>query len=275
MTRVDAHLHVWRAAEGETPQVRTLVPPQTDVPIELAGDTLLAHQVERAVLVQPVFRGEDNYYVAQCARADPARFAAVCVVDPRAAGAEQRLELWAQQGCRGLRLRPRIADEAKIFGDPTTFPLWETARRLRIVVSLLSSPEHSSAIDALADRFPEVPIVIDHLGHPHIGAGVRDADFQRLLALARHPRVFVKTSGFYHFSKQRFPFADCWDSIRAVYDHFGPQRLLWGSDFPHVLLTCGYAHALRLPEQALDAWTPAEERLVMGANALELYWPAG
>jgi L-fuconolactonase len=275
MTRVDAHLHVWRAAQGETPQVRTLVPPQTDVPIEQARDTLHEHQVDRAVLVQPVFRGEDNQYVAQCARADPTRFAAVCVVDPRLAGAERRLEFWAQQGCRGLRLRPRIAEEATSFGDPGTFPLWETARRLNIVVSLLSSPEHSSVIDALADRFPDVPIAVDHLGHPRVAAGIRDADFQRLLALARHPRVFVKMSGFYHFSEQQFPFADCWDSIRAVYDHFGPQRLLWGSDFPHVLQTCGYANAMRLPEQALESWSSEEQRQVMGTNALELYWPEG
>ena len=60
-------MHVWQAAEGETPGVDTIVPPQTDVPIELASDTLLEYQVERAVLVQPVFRGEDNTYVAACA----------------------------------------------------------------------------------------------------------------------------------------------------------------------------------------------------------------
>lgn len=270
---VDAHLHAWRAAVGETPGVHTMVPPQTDVPIELAGDTLLEHHVERAVLVQPVFRGEDNSYVAACARAEPNRFAAVCVVDPRVPGADRRLEHWAEQGCRGLRLRPRIPAESAIFGDPSTNSLWETAARLNLVVSLLCSPEHAPAIRSLAARFPEAWIVLDHMGHPRVENGTRDADFQMLLQLARHPRVVVKASGFHHFSRERYPYADCWDLVRAVCDHFGPQRIVWGSDFPHVLLTSGYARSLLMPQQALK-WTEAERELVMRSNALKLYWPA-
>ncbi len=270
---VDAHLHVWRAADGETPGIHTIVPPQTDVPIELASDTLVEHGVERAVLVQPVFRGEDNSYVAGCAQAEPNKFAAVCVVDPRVPGSERRLEHWAKQGCRGLRLRPRIPAESTIFGDPSTYALWETAARLKMVVSVLASPEHSMATDRLAARFPDVPIVLDHLGHPQVENGVNDAGFLALLQLAKHPRVFIKASGFYHFSRERFPFADCWDFVRAVYDCFGPERIIWGSDFPHVLLTCGYAHSLLMPQLALK-WTAAEGERVMGANALKLYWPA-
>ncbi len=273
MTRVDAHLHVWRAAGGETPGVHTLVPPQTDVPIEMAGETMRQNNIDRAVLVQPVFRGEDNSYVADCARAEPDRFAAVCVVDPRTTAAGERLEHWARQGCRGLRLRPRIAEEAAIFGDPASFPLWEAAGRLRLVISILCGPAHAAAIGALAERFPDVAIVIDHMAHPDVKTGVHDANFQQLLGLARHPRVFIKVSGFYHFSAQPFPFLDCWDSIRAVLDRFGPKRLVWGSDFPHVQVQCGYERSLQLPEQALDAWQPANRARVMGLNALELYWP--
>jgi L-fuconolactonase len=271
---VDAHLHVWRAAGGETPGVDTIVSPQTDVPIELASHTLLENHVERAVLVQPVFRCEDNTYVAACASADPNRFAAVCVVDPRMPEAELRLEHWAARGCRGLRLRPRISSEGAIFGDPSTYPLWETAARLRIVVSLLSSPEHAPIIGSLAARFPDVPIVLDHMGHPRVEDGVRGADFRTLLQLARHPRVFVKASGFYHFSHEQFPYADCHDLIRAVYDCFGPERIFWGSDFPHVVPSCGYARGLLVLPEALE-WTAAERESVMGTNAMRLYWPGG
>lgn len=273
MAIVDAHLHVWRAAEGETPGVNTIVSPQTDVPIELAGRTMLEHHVERAVLVQPVFRGEDNTYVADCASAEPNRYAAVCVVDPRVPGAERRLENWASQGCRGLRLRPRISAESAIFGDPSTHPLWETAARLKMVVSLLSSPEHAPTIGRLAERFPEVPIVLDHMGHPRVEEGVHGAAFQALLQLARHPRIFIKASGFYHFSREPFPYTDCHGLLRSVYDCFGPQRILWGSDFPHVVPSCGYARSLLMPETALK-WTAAERESVMGGNALRLYWPA-
>lgn len=273
MTRVDTHLHVWRAAEGQTPGVSTIVPPQTDVPIELAEETLRSHAIDRAVLVQPVFRGEDNRYVADCARAQPQRFAAVCVVDPRTPGAEARLDHWVGLGCRGLRLRPRIAGEGPIFGDPTTWPLWAAAERLGVVVSLLSGPEHVPAICALAERFAGVRIVIDHLGHPDVAEGASGAGFRALLALARCENVSIKTSGFYHFSREVFPYADCFELIRAVCEHFGPGRMLWGSDFPHVVPSCGYQRALELPAAALKHLPDRDHQQIMGASAISLYWP--
>ncbi|MEX0979133.1 MAG: amidohydrolase family protein [Pirellulales bacterium] len=274
MTRVDSHLHVWRATSGQTPGITTLVPPETDVPIDAAVQTLAEHGIDRAVLVQPVYPGEDNSYVAACARAQPDKLAAVCVVDPRTAGADGRLAHWAAQGCRGLRLRPRIAAEVQSFGDPATFPLWEAAARLGIVVSVLSDPAHHRTIAELAGRFPRVPIVIDHLGHPDVEAGASDPAFQQLLDLAAHPSVFVKLSGFYHFSHQAFPFRDCWELTQAVYDAFGPARLLWGSDYPHVTVTCGYQNAIDILDHAVKRCPEADRLLVMGGNALRLYWPA-
>jgi predicted TIM-barrel fold metal-dependent hydrolase len=255
--------------------VPTLVGSEIDVPIEAAAAVLADHEVERAVLVQPVFPGEDNSYVAACARARPERFAAVCVVDPRIPGAENRLAHWVRQGCRGLRLRPRIAEEQRVFGDPATFGLWEAAARLDVAVNLLSGPEHNATIGSLAARFEQVPIVIDHLGHPNVAAGVGDQGFQSLLALAKHDNVSVKLSGFYHFSRQTFPFGDCWELVRAAYDSFGPRRLVWGSDYPHVTVTCGYHRALDFLEQAKSDWTDDERRRVLGDNALRLYWPSG
>lgn len=270
---VDSHLHVWRAAAGPTPGVQTIVPPQTDVPVELAAETMDEHGVSRAVLVQPVFPGEDNTYVAACARSAPERFAAVCVVDPRRAGAEERLEHWVRLGCRGLRLRPRIAGEQEIFGDPATYRLWETAERLGVVVSLLAGVEHAQRIGKLAERFSRVPIVIDHLGHPDPREGASGGGFRALLALAQHANVYLKLSGFYHFSRERFPFSDCAVQVRAAYENFGGERLLWGSDFPHVLLACGYVRSLGVVEEALGRLNAADQVRVMGGNVERLYWP--
>jgi predicted TIM-barrel fold metal-dependent hydrolase len=269
---IDSHLHVWRASAA-TSAVATHVGPEVDVPIEDAAAVLDEHGVKRAVLVQPIYPGEDNSYIAACARAQGERFAAVCVVDPRTPGAEHRLADWVGQGCRGLRLRPRIAAEASTFGDPGSFPLWEEAARLKVVVSVLSAPEHNEAIASLAARFPQVPIVVDHLGHPDVTAGIFSAGFQQLLALAARENVLIKLSGFYHFSREAYPFRDCWELVRAVYDAFGPARLLWGSDYPHVTVTCGYRGASELLDEAGIPWNTKERNQVMGRNALRLYWP--
>lgn len=271
---VDAHLHVWRALPAEVPSISTIVSPHEDVPVERLLEVLDRHGVHRAVLVQPMFRGEDNAYLADAAAARPDRFTTVCVVNPCTPGAEERLEYWVvERGCRGLRLRPRVPQEAAAFGAPESDPLWERARQLAIVVSVLANPEHLATLDALAERFPDVPIVVDHLGHPSVPEGVSGSGFQALLRLARHVMVFIKVSGYYHFTDEPAPYAGCWDLLRAVYDRFGPERLVWGSDFPHVERKTGYERSLDLIRHDLPFLSSADRARILGTNAAGLYWP--
>jgi predicted TIM-barrel fold metal-dependent hydrolase len=271
---VDAHLHVWRALEAGVPGVPTIVSPHEDVLVERALDVLDRHGVARAVLVQPMFRGEDNSYVADRAAERPDRLAAVCVVDPRTSGADDRLEHWAaERGCRGFRLRPIVPEESAAFGHPSTFPLWQCARKLGVVVSVMTNTEHLGTVAALAERFAGVCIVIDHLALPRISEGAVGPGFQALLRLARHPSVFVKLSGYYHFTTQPDPYADCWDLVRALYDRFGPERLVWGSDFPHVEQRTGYARSLDLVRFDLPFFSDSDRELILGGNAARLYWP--
>ncbi len=250
-----------------------MVSPLSDAPIELYRQYMDEYQIERAVLVQSTYTGEDNSYVADCAAADPDRFAAVCVVDPRTPGAADRLKTWVRErGCKGLRLRPRLPAESAIFGDPSTYPLWECADALGVIVSVFGNPEHLATVATLAERFPDVPILLDHMAHPDVAAGVSAATFQALLELARFPRICVKASGYYYYSRQPYPFRDCSDLFRALYDRFGPARLIWGSDFPHVLLKVGYRRNLLLQERAYPFLTQADLDLIMGENAAALYW---
>jgi len=269
---VDSHLHVWQASEEAVSPVRVLVPPQTDVPIEFAWETFEQHGVERGVLVQPAFRGEDHQYIADCISRWPDRFAGVCAVDPARPDADVRLRDWVARGFRGLRLRPKFASEANLFGDSATFALWQAAQEMRVTVSVLADPQHLPRLATLAQQFPEVRIVVDHLGHPDVIAGAADASFRQLLDLADLGNVWVKLSGYYHFSRNRFPYPDCHELIRAIYDRFGPARLLWGSDFPHALLSCGYPRALLLPMLALNRVSDSERDAILADNAVELYW---
>jgi predicted TIM-barrel fold metal-dependent hydrolase len=271
---VDAQVHVWRATAGFPDPAATIVSPLCDVPIELAREYMAEYEVDRAVLVQPLYPGEDNSYVADCAAANPERFAAVCVVDPLKEGAADRLEYWVLgRGCRGLRLRPRLPSESAMFGHPDTYPLWERARSLKVIVSVLASPEHLQAIAALAERFPEVPIVIDHMGYPDVTGGVGAPGFKALLDLSHFQRLFVKVSGYYYYSREGYPYADCLDFFNTLYDVFGPTRLIWGSDFPHVLLKTGYRRSLQLQQRVHPFLVGSRDLdLIMGENAVGLYW---
>lgn len=269
---VDSHAHIWEPiAPGASPAT-TIVSGEVAISAAMFRECLAEHGVARAVLVQPVYPGEDNSLVAVTAAQDPRVFAAVCVVDPRKPNAAVTLNFWvAERGCRGLRLRPKVAAEEQCFGDPSTFPLWQEAERLEIAVNVLGNVEHLGAVAKLAQAFPAVPIIIDHLAHPPVA----DSRFELapLLLLAQFPRVYVKLSGYYYFSAEDYPHRDCIDLVRAAYDSFGPRRLLWGSDFPHVTKRMGYSRALAMVAEEFTWLTAEERRLILGENALRLYWP--
>jgi predicted TIM-barrel fold metal-dependent hydrolase len=262
---VDAHAHVWKADKKYPDPSATTMSPLCDVPLSLLKQYMEEDGVARAVLVQPMYPGEDNSLVADAARAEPDRFAAVAVVDPRTPNAADRLTFWVkEQGCRGLRLRPSFPGEAAAFEEE---PLWKRSRELGVVLSVLARPEHLPAIGRMAARFPEVPLIVDHLAHPDGPAAL-----QALLELARFPSVRVKPTGFYYYSRTGYPYDDCREIAKAVGERFGPDRLIWGSDFPHVLLKAGYGRTVRLFERRFDFWSREERERIMGGNALALYW---
>lgn len=270
---VDAHVHVWRSVLDYPEPGATIVSPVSDVPVSVLNEYMVEYGVDRAVLVQPICAGEDNGYIADLAELEPERFAAVCVVDPRAPEAVDRLEYWARgRGCRGLRLRPKKGDEEASFGAPVADALWQRCAELGLVVSVYAGPAHLRTLSELAARFPDVAIVVDHMAHPAPSRGAADEEFRQLLALARRPRVFVKVSGHHYFSDRPYPYEDCWPLVRALYDEFGPERLIWGSDFPHVLLTCGYRRSLLLLERVHDFLASGELGAIIGGNSAQLYW---
>ena len=271
---VYSHMHIWRALPEGEHGPSTIVSAQEDVPAERALEVMDRNGVDRAVLIQPMFRGEDNHYLVEAMTDHPDRLATVCVVDPRIPGADERLEYWAaERGCKGLRLRPRVAEETAVFESPAILPLWGRARKLGVVISVLANPRDLARIGELAERFPEVAIVIDHLAHPRVEEGVNGDGFRAMLALARFPNVHVKMSGYFNFSIEPDPYLDCWPLFQNLLDHFGPTRLIWGSDFPHVEQITGYARALDLVRNDLRFLDDATRTLILGENANRLYWP--
>ncbi len=231
------------------------------------------HGVDKAVLVQPLYPGEDNSYVADSAAADPSHLAAVCYADPRRVEADQTLRYWVRErGCSGLRIRPSVPDEEVSFGQASSHPVWEAAQELGIAINLLMRMEHVPALALLAERFSQVPILIDHMASPDVSAGTGSPAFKELLSLSRFPQVSVKVSGYYYLSDQGWPYRDCHPIFEALYDAYGAKRLIWGSDFPHVILKSSYASVLALQERFYTYLSPVEMAAIMGGNAEAIYW---
>lgn len=263
MTLVDAHAHV------------------SDVWYEPA-EALLAqmdrHGVGAAVLIQLLGQFH-NEYQQGCLRRFPGRFASVVAVDPAAEGALAALDALARDGATGLRLRP-------ISRSPGADPLaiWRRAEALGLAISCVGNSAQFAApeFEAVVAAVPRLPIVLEHLaGQSRPDADDAEADARRrAFGLARHPNVLLKLPGLGELVARR-PSLPATGSaladgaqvlVRAALDAFGPERLLWSSDFPVVSSREGYGAALSGVRDLLASLPPADRAAVLGGNARRVFF---
>jgi L-fuconolactonase len=266
---VDSHLHVWSEDRERYPR--------TDAPYRASPELLLDYMdeagVAHAVIVLPMYYRYDNRILADTLRRFPGRFAGVGVLDPRGPGAADALQrLWEEDGVRGVRLRATIEEEW--FGHPETAPLWRRAGELGLPLCLLGRPQHVPIMRALVERFPETPVVIDHFAQIPAADGVDGEAFQTFLSLAAFPKVRIKLSGLHYWGGGRYPWPAARPFLRAAIERYTPARVMWGSDWPHVLFGCGYVRCLNFVRRELPWLSDAERDLILGGTALE-FWSFG
>jgi len=212
--------------------------------------------VEKAVIVQPIHYLYDNRYVADCLARFPGRFAAVCLVDPKEPAAPDQLEeLVRGRGFGGMRLHLSRQEDPSALAASDQDPLWRRVEELSVCLIVLGRATELPALEPIVDRFPDVKVVLDHLGGPPVGEEPTHPLLGNVLRMARYPNVYVKVSNMNRISKVPYPHRDTHDMVRRIYDAFGPERLMWGTDFPHVLTAGGYVRALELVRDELDFLT--------------------
>jgi L-fuconolactonase len=273
MMRIDAHQHFWRLAEraGEWPG-SDLAPIYRDfVPADLAP-LLEQHAVTSTVLVQSMESEDETLRLLAFAQRHAFIAAVVGWTDLKHADAPKRIAALAQHGkLRGLRpMLQTLADDGWI-DDPALAPAVAAMQQHRLNFDALVMPRHLPALLAFAERFPALPVVIDHCAKPGIASGTLEpwrADIARLAAL---PQVHCKLSGLVTEARPDWQLADLQPYVRHVLDVFGPERVIWGSDWPVLNLASDYAGWIAASEAALAHLdTPARER-IFGLNAKSFY----
>ena len=245
-------------------------------PVESLLYQMDRYGVAQALLVQ--YMGQvDNAYQAECVRRYPDRLASVVLVDARSPGAAEQLGRLASEGARGVRLRP---DTRSPGDDPTA--LWRVASELGLAVSCggtgaaFASPAFADLVAAL----PELPIVLEHAGsinHPD-GEKAPYEIRQAVFSLSRYPNVYLKIHGLGEFCTRAMPVQQPFPFERPIpplldlaYQAFGPERIMWGSDYPPVSGREGYGNALRLTmEQFLDK-SERDRELIFGGTARRVF----
>jgi len=243
-------------------------------------ESLLYHmdqnEVAHAVLVQ--YMGQFNYaYQVECIRRFPGRFASVVLLETGQPSAVEELERLAEQGAGGVRLRAETRSPGE---DPLA--IWRKAEELGLPVSCggQNTAFASEAFAQVIQAVPKLPIIIEHLGSVNAPDG-ENAPYEvrrRVFALARFPNAYIKIHGLGEICRRTspvqepFPFErDGLAVLDLAYQAFGPERMMWGSDYPPVSGREGYRNALQLPLAEFENKPAVERELIFGGVAMKLF----
>lgn len=279
MPILDAQVHAYERNHPGRPWIGTLYGPA-----EVTGDQMVAAMdaagVDGAILVSPfsMYR-YDASYALEVYAAHPARFRLVKPVDPTDPTVLDTIAEWvATQGTVGIRVFLRD-DASTDPADPDINRVLAAAAAHSIPVNLACRGRLDQA-GGLAARNPGTRLVIDHLGlaQPHEPPPPAEpfAELPKLLALAAHDNVAVKVSGACTLSHQPFPYRDIWDPLARVFDAFGFDRCMWGTDWTRAVGMLTYRQGVEA-FLVTDRLSESERAALMGNTLQRVYnwpWPA-
>lgn len=271
---VDAHIHFWRLARGDNQAVREhLAPLARDFEMAALAPALAAAGIDRIVLVQAAETLAETLYTLGTALADARIAGVVGWCDLASVALEEELRALQATG-RLVGVRPVRDDNRSVrwLLDARVAAGLGLLARLGLVCDILvQNPDELPLVTTLAGRHPGLAFVLDHGGKPDI-AGGRLAPWARdIAALAALPHVACKLSGLLSRASPGagvVELAPCVDRLVAV---FGPERLIWASDWPPATLAAPYERWVELTATLLDALPVAERDAVMGGNARRVY----
>ena len=270
--RIDSHVHVWTLGAPPYTHNDDMSTQRPEYPslVENLIRYMDLNQIDRTVLIQCMYHGYDNSYLCHCLRRFPDRLHGVALLDPNRPDAAGKLErLYQQYGVQGMRLYPIRDEDASWLSSRGQNSLWQTARQLRIPLTWFGYCYQIPLLEPILQRFPQVKVIIDHLGEPRLSEGL-DGDFRLLLQAARHPNLYVKATRIDGISDQPWPHQDVHPYIKAVFEAFGPQRMLGCTGFPENPQR-GEAVGFRVIEEGLDFLSAEDKSWLLGRTADALY----
>jgi L-fuconolactonase len=271
--RIDAHQHFWTYDREDyewipagSPLVHDFLPEDLERELDACG-------LDGCVAVQARQSLEESRWLLKLAEQAPRIRGVVGWVDLRSPQVEQQLEELAPHP-RFVGVRHVVQDE-----PDDNFMLGAEFQRgigllqqYDLTYDILIYPKQLPAALRLAGNFPEQPFVLDHLAKPLIKDAVIEPWASMMRDLAKHPNVYCKVSGMVTEArlhgwepKDFVPYLD------VVLQAFGPERLMYGSDWPVALLAGSYQQVYRLAAEYFEPLGPATLAAVFGDNAARFY----
>ena len=279
MLTIDAQVHVYERDHPGRPWAAVLHGPP-----EVTGDDMIAAMdavgVDAAVLVSAftMYR-YDASYAMEVHAAHPGRFALIKPVDPSDPAVAETIADWAKtKGAVGIRIMMR-GDVATDPADPGLNRVLAAAGRHSLPVNLLAYGRLEQ-VAQMAARNPDTRIVIDHVGlqQPFEPPAPAEpfADLPAVLALAAQKNVVIKITGACTLSHQPFPYKDIWDPLARIFDAYGLDRCLWGTDWTRAVGLLTYEQGVQA-FRVSDRLSDSDRATLMGGTLQRVYnWtPSG
>jgi len=273
MRRIDSHQHFWRLARGDyewlTPELGVLY--RDFEPADLAP-LLAAHGISATVVVQAAETDAETDFLLGLAAATPWIAAVVGWTDLEAPGAAGRIAVLAGNPAL-VGLRPMLqdmADDGYIL-RPSVAPAHAAMGAAGLRLDALVRPRHLPHLVEFRQRFPELPMVVDHGAKPGIADGALQPWAAALQAVAADGVTCCKLSGLVTEAGADWTVERLKPFVDTILSAFGPSRVMWGSDWPVLTLAADYGGWAEATDRLLDGLSAADRAEVLGGTAARFY----
>ena len=258
MLIVDSQVHIWN--QGTPNPWHRQIPSYTVDDLIGEMDEI---DINRAIIVPPMWMGDTNDLALKAAEAFPERLAVLGRLDINKPVATSVFENWNNQsGMLGLRFTFTTKNEYSLLTDGSLEWLWTGAEKFQIPVMLMISG-YLQEVEKIIYNHPDIKLCIDHLGL--VRNAVDDAAFEDLsylMSLSTNKNLVVKVTSLPCYSSKPYPYYELHPYIRQIYDTFGPSRMFWGSDLTR--LTSSYKECLTLVTEELPWLSENDKELILG-----------
>ena len=270
---IDAQVHCYERNHPGRPWHAVLAgPPQvTGEDMVKAMDSV---GVDGALLISvyTMYRWDASYAVS-VRKAHPDRFALIKPVDPNDPKVGETIDEWAKMdGTVAIRImmNPEVSTDP---ADPGINRVLAAAAKHDLPVNLLARGRMEQVI-ALATRNPNTQIVIDHLGleQPFVPPAPSNPweELPKVLAVAKHKNVAIKITGACTLSHEKFPYEDIWEPLGRVFDAYGLDRCMWGTDWTRAVNLLTYKEGVD-PFRVTNRLSDSDRATLMGGSVQKIY----
>jgi predicted TIM-barrel fold metal-dependent hydrolase len=288
MGMIDAHVHVWTDDTSHYPLgagwKKQDMAPKRFTPEDLFKHTKPAG-VDRVVLIQmsyyypkdlssQIVKGFDNSYMLDMIALYKDVFVGTAVINPHGAAPEREMTVLAKKGVRAFRIHPALSKQpVSKWLEPAGYAkMFATGAKNNQAMSCLIDPSALPEVERMCRKYPDTPVIIDHLCRIGADGKIADKDVNALCALAKFKRVLVKVGAFYALGKKQPPYTDLAPMIQKVVKAFGAKRCMWESDCPFQVVKDKYQDSIDLVRKKLDFLTAQDKEWLLRRTAEEFFF---